>query len=364
MQPTLQESAFSSDPLWWVPRLIVAAHRAFCPATAPDDSGVAAAAATSFPATVIQDSVHKEVQGNVAQKLEPGVTAGEQAPDMSMFPALSNTRGSKRQSGPSQEVDLPAWAAVMQKSIIEVFRAELAPITESLQTITARVDQHDQKLENQEGRIRALEGRSSSPSRMSSATSGSDSEWQPTELKIRGFCSWQNSREEGIIRSDAEVLVSGLQAVLSEAVQAKVGDLVLRGCRNYEVTASIEKGYAMEIKEAWNEALLNDIKFLWRGKASLFCVSNRHPREKQMWSTCGALKEFSEENLKKPGVELKLHWPKSLKAKNETSQGKLVEVASINLDGSVKWRETPCMRFFSLGEAQLSANFQTFLDSR
>jgi hypothetical protein len=115
---------------------------------------------------------------------------------------------------------------------VENAAAELKILNESFQEFRKEVDARFDVLER---RVAECEKLRSGLGGSSSTRAGSEGQFEPTYVELKGFCDYQDRFEKGITRGEAEALVERLKRSVPEALRADIGPLRLRGLRNYSI---------------------------------------------------------------------------------------------------------------------------------
>ena len=183
----------------------------------------------------------------------------------------------------------------MGQLLDQKFEANLAPINEKITKIDTRLDKHDSRLTVLEDAMK----KSGEASRSAS--------FVPTYFDIRGFCTWENRRSQGISRPQALDLVKNLKAQIPEDLQGKIGDIEVRGSCVHKFIVHVTPPFATEIAVLVKELLVQGGTGAQFNGNDVFTTVQKAPEEQRRFEAGGRARAFLETKSKEkdPGATVR-----------------------------------------------------------
>eukprot|EP00929_Paragymnodinium_shiwhaense_P076609 TRINITY_DN39409_c0_g1_i1.p1 TRINITY_DN39409_c0_g1~~TRINITY_DN39409_c0_g1_i1.p1 ORF type:complete len:275 (+),score=56.31 TRINITY_DN39409_c0_g1_i1:84-908(+) len=180
----------------------------------------------------------------------------------------------------------------------EEFEKKMEPWKKSMEDRLSKMATKDE-VDSLAHRISAIETGCVTASTAASTANMDDSNFQPSYVEIKGWCTWKERHEFGKTRNDVETLMLELTAILPESLKPRVHAFNLRGLRNYSVRIPIDKPYPAEIQGIWRQ------HFKEKNNGT-YCTLEPSPLRKTINGTIGKLTSMAEALYE--GYKVKTMW--------------------------------------------------------
>jgi hypothetical protein len=241
------------------------------------------------------------------------------------------------------------------EAIAALLDTKLAPLTHKVEKIETTLDSHGARLDKVEAGM--LTQGSSQPSSSASMRPGA---FTASYIEIKNFCDYDERKNKGVDRKQAEELVASLTAQLPLSIQCKVGEIVLFGRRAQKIKIEVVPPYALEIAMFWKEIFVEDQQFLFNGRR-LFTTVEREPREQKRFAAGGKARAFLDAKAKllESNAEAKCYWNVSWELSVGGTGGDVV-VGVVTEDATINWSPEGLHRAFKCTVEQIKGELLAF----
>ena len=117
----------------------------------------------------------------------------------------------------------------------------------------------------------------------------------PAHVDIKGFCTWEDRRTQGISKPAATTLVTKLMNLLGDDLKPHVGDAQIKGQRGHQVRVPIADGHAALVADIWRDVLADDANH-YNG-IKLWAQAQRSPLAQKKYSITGKVTDWAKSKV-------------------------------------------------------------------
>ena len=149
----------------------------------------------------------------------------------------------------------------MANTMTSMLAEAVRPLAQQVEAQEARMDQHDVTLGLHASRLDRIEahalgtaspqpGADAGPRPSESAPTVGGGVFQPSFVEARGWATFDNRQTHGLTRTQCQAIVGSLKGQLAPEIAQHVGEVQVRGMRNYTFRINVRGGAAVAFEVA------------------------------------------------------------------------------------------------------------------
>lgn len=127
-------------------------------------------------------------------------------------------------------------------------------------TINKCIDKNEMRTEEAHTRIDGVDGRLKRVElKLASGGGTTKADFMANHVVISNFCEWEERKQKGIDRPQAEALMERVKQLMPASIQPKVGDVHLRGLRVHKIRVDVTPPYVGEVALGLKDILQTEV---------------------------------------------------------------------------------------------------------
>ena len=253
--------------------------------------------------------------------------------------------------------DLKALATMLQPMIKEACKEACKSALDEVGTRIQGVEERVKVVEGWEPRIKALEdvvaNRGGGGGGVGPGAANPRGDFQPQYLELKGWCTWDDRKENGITRKQADRLVTSLKSELPEGMPQFLGDLMLRGLYNYSVRLKVlDLEKAMELRGCLTDILKSSPEKYLTNKKTPYCVAETLQEVQQKFRKLGGIIECTKRARTAKGLDQDIEVVPEFSSCSVyievAGQDRPVLIGDIERDGAARFLEKNINKYFHM----------------
>ena len=263
-------------------------------------------------------------------------------------------------------MDLKALTDALKPMMKEAVREE---VTERIADLELRVDKADEAIESLkqiDPRVVQLETDVQELKRRMAAMeaggkgqqSQADSEFTPSFIEIKGFCTWEERRDKGLSRAQVKQHYDELKAILPDELRQHFKELVPSGLFTCKIKVKVTPGHAHDLKATLNDIFKQGQKKI--NNIEPYVVTERTPEVQRKFATFGkavdAVKTANRDKAMEQEIVVEPKYMAIFLKKHNEERPKFI--AEVSRDGILAWDDTNCQSLLGKSGKEIEALFE------